>query len=107
MTAFRTTAILDLLDELQNNRLEVVKVQTPEGFKRVVCSQNAPWYQDFCFSYQKARKRYPKPRTIIKRCHTIRTLEALLSNPTLSTTYAQRLQPFIEDRQAYFESKTH
>lgn len=83
-----------MLDELRSNRLTVVK--TPD-YKRKAVECNARWYSDFCKSYERLRRRrWRKARTIIKRCHTIATLEKIIrgtANP--SSVYTQRIMDLL------------
>jgi hypothetical protein len=87
-----------LLEELESGWLEVIKVPGRDGgYVRVPTSVNAEWYQRFCRLYEQGRRRYPKPRTIIKRCHTIRALGRLVEGGS-DGVYAERLAPFLEDK---------
>lgn len=81
-----------MLDELLASRLEVVKV----GTLRAVQSENAGWYREFCAAFKQPRKKYPRPRTIIKRCHTVRALRRIVDGDS-GTVYADRLMSFVED----------
>lgn len=68
-----------MLEELESNGLEVIKVKTEHGYIRAVVSRNCDWYREFCgnfISYRHGRAR--RPRTKIKRCHTVRGLNELL-----------------------------
>lgn len=82
-----------MLLELNSTRLDVVKV----GTLRRVQSRNPQWYQTFCSTYMNKRKRYPKLRTIIKRCHTIRTLQLMRKGLKVDTLYAERLKKVCLD----------
>ncbi len=86
-----------LLDELDAGRLEVCKVRGREGgYIRVVVEVNAEWYRQFCRQWEAPRRRYPKPRTIIKRCHTRRGLEKI-ANGGGKGVYVERLTNFIDE----------
>lgn len=85
-----------LLDELEGQGLEVVKVPSENGYVRVPVSVNAEWYRHFCASYKRSRNKYPRPRTIIKRCHTISALKRIISG-NINGVYAERLMPYIEE----------
>lgn len=85
-----------LLDELDAGRLEVAKIRTENGYIRVHVSVNAEWYSRFCANHLASRRRYRKPRTIIRRCHTRRALQELAEGRCHSL-YAQRIRDFIED----------
>lgn len=67
--------------------------------------QNAQWYRDFCAAYKNRRKRYAKPRTIIKRCDTKRALERIACG-NVNGVYAERLLPVVEQRAARVKRKT-
>lgn len=88
-----------MLSELESNGLEVCKIPSKRedssgrlvgGYIRVVVSVNCEWYRRFCASFVRARGRSPKPRTIIKRRDTIRTLKRMIAGP-YKTVYAERL----------------
>lgn len=86
-----------LLEELLSSGLEVIKVPGREGgYIRVPVSVNCEWYRRFCRTLQRGRRRYPKPRTIIKRCHTVAALKRLMRGNDKSA-YAERLMPFLEE----------
>jgi hypothetical protein len=87
-----------LLEELEAGWLEVIKAPGRDGgYVRVPISANAEWYRRFCRQYEVRRKRYPKPRTIIKRCHTIKALRRLMDGQK-DGIYVDRLKEFIEER---------
>lgn len=86
-----------LLDELEASSLVVCKVPSRKGgYIRIPVSVNAEWYQHFCRKWMGTRRRYPKPRTIIKRCHTLRALRAI-ANGEQSGVYVERLMEFVEE----------
>jgi hypothetical protein len=85
-----------MLEELEGNGLEVIKVKTDDGYIRVTISQNCKWYRDFCADYQSTRRRHPRPRTFIKRCRTERALRGI-SQGMIDTEYARRLLPIVQD----------
>jgi hypothetical protein len=94
-----------MLAELDGGWLHVIKVPGRHGgYIRVVCSHNADWYRDFCrrFEHGRLKRRYRKPRTVIRRCHTRKALEHLVAGKN-STLYSGRLMEFIE---AYFDHET-
>lgn len=74
-----------MLDELKASRLEVAKLPSRGGYRRVVVQQNAPWYQEFCAAHlhdrgtRGGRHGRNRPRTYIKRRETIAALERMLS----------------------------
>lgn len=87
-----------MLEELRQLKLEVCKIKTNDGYIRVPICSNPDWYSKLCDGYLKSRKRYPKMRTIIKRCDTIRLLERISSGiQNEDTAYAQRIRPLIEE----------
>jgi hypothetical protein len=86
-----------MLDELDFGYLEVVKVPASDGrggYIRVPVSVNAEWYSRFCRKFLVSRRHYPKPRTIIRRCHTRRALERIASG-RIDGVYVGRLLDFI------------
>jgi hypothetical protein len=87
-----------LLEEIEGGWLEVAKVPGNQGgYIRVPVSVNAEWYSRFCQKYESRRSsRFPKHRTIIKRCHTIAALEQIISGRQKGV-YIERLQPFLEE----------
>jgi len=85
-----------LLTELESNRLEVVKVPSRDGWKRVVCSANAQWYQRLCAAHARPRRRYPKIRTYIKRQLTVAALRRMLAGDR-DTVYARRILDLIHE----------
>ena len=86
-----------MLDELESSYPETMKVPGREGgYVRVPVSVNAEWYRRFCRRYMTCYRRRPKPRTFIKRCHTIKALGRML-NGDMSTVYAKRLISFREE----------
>lgn len=100
MTSFsftEQTAAQYMLEELEGRRLVVVKVRTENGWVRMATETNADWYQAFCDEYAAKRKRYPKVRTTIKRCHTINALRQIANDEIdARNQYVERLRPFIE-----------
>lgn len=90
-----------LLEELESSRLEVCKVPGREGgYVRVCVSVNAEWYRGFCGDWVRPRRRrYRRPRTIIKRCHTVRALQRIVGgNPR--GVYCERLLPLLVELRA-------
>lgn len=83
--------------ELESGRLEVCKVPGREGgYVRAIVSVNCEWYQRFCANYIRARRRYPKIRTYIKRRNTEVALKRMLKGD-LSGVYAERILALIEE----------
>ena len=91
------------LDELDEGYLEVCKVPSRDGgYIRICMSVNAEWYRAFCKRNMIGRKRYPKPRTIIKRCLTRNALNRIIElNGKSSGVYVDRLKDFMEMREAF------
>ena len=86
------------LDELDEGYLEVCKVPSRDGgYIRICMSVNAEWYRAFCKRNMIGRKRYPKPRTIIKRCHTIAALRRIVTG-NAGGVYGERLIEVIHER---------
>ena len=94
----RGEAADELLEELESGYLEVCKIPGKEGgFVRVAVSVNCEWYRRFCRRFLVSRRRYPKPRTIIRRCDTIQALRRIVAGET-GGAYVERLMPFVEER---------
>ena len=97
-------AAAEMAAEFAAQRLEVCKLPTDDGYIRVVVCPSPTWYQKLCRKYEfHRRRRYRKPRTIIKRVDTLRTLRRIaagIANP--ATEYFSRVMPYvlqwIEDR---------
>lgn len=88
-----------MLEELEAGRLEVAKVESQQGgYVRVCVSVNCEWYKAFCRAYEGfgRNQRYKKPRTYIKRCHTIAALKRIMEGD-IDSVYAARLEPFISE----------
>jgi hypothetical protein len=95
----RSAALL-LLEELESSWPETCKVPGRYGgYIRVPVSTNCEWYRRLCRRYLSRRRRYPKPRTIIKRCHTIIALKRIAAGNQVGV-YAERLRPFLEELMA-------
>jgi len=65
----------------------------------VAVSTNADWYRAFCSAHKTTRRKYPKPRTIIKRVDTTRILEYISQygeNFSRKGLYYARLMEAIE-----------
>lgn len=71
------TAARQMLDELLTLKLQVCSNQG--GYIRVVVCPNPDWYSRLCQQHLMLRpnRRWKRPRTIIRRVHTIRVLETL------------------------------
>jgi len=78
-----------MLEQLQTHHLEV---QIVDECRRVV-SQNTQWYRDFCAAHATFRRN--RPRTIIKRCHTVSALKRLIRDPDSNGVYSGRLMETI------------
>lgn len=89
---------LTLLDELDSSYPVVCKVPgVYGGYIRVCVSINCPWYRAFTKQYLwRSSKRYPKPRTIIKRQHVRKALKRI-ARGNLEGVYAERLLVFIRN----------
>jgi len=80
-----------LVDELNGGWLEVCKIPTKRGYIRVSVSVNCEWYSRLCAAHTaQRRKRYRKPRTIIKRCVTLKALDRM-SRGNMTGVYAARI----------------
>ena len=86
-----------LLEELESGWLEVCKCPSNQGgYIRVPVSVNSEWYRKFCAQFEQRRRKYPKPRTIIKRCHVIRALRKIIAGVESDGVYVGRLMDCIE-----------
>jgi hypothetical protein len=92
----------EMLEELESNRLEVFLIpdcyDETRNSRRVVISQNAAWYRQFCAEYP-SRRRLKKAKidTIIKRKHTINGLNRVIAGDR-KTIYAKRLIQFMGEQ---------
>ncbi len=88
-----------MLQELESNRLEVVLI--PDCYdmtlnsRRVVISQNAAWYREFCSLYERGRRSGRKSDTLIKRENTVKALKKII-NGVNDSVYTERLLDFME-----------
>lgn len=88
---------LMMKEELESSYPETIKIPGREGgYVRCPVSVNAEWYHHFCEQFKASRRRYPKPRTIIKRGHVLKALDRL-ANGNTDGVYAERLVGFAED----------
>ena len=86
-----------MAEELEGSYLEVVKIPGRYGgYIRVPVSVNAEWYRVFCKQYLSTRRRFSRPRTLIKRGDTLKAL-VRLSNRNFRGVYAERLLDFVND----------
>ena len=93
----RQQAARRMLNELESSDLEVCEIPGSNGgYIRVPISVNLQWYRRFCAQYQTTRRRHPKPRTIIRRCHTIAALRRIIAG-NRSGVYAGRLISLIDE----------
>jgi hypothetical protein len=82
-----------MLDELLGRRPSTIKVPGRYGgYVRVAVETNPEWYRELCESHKSARGRFPKPRTIIRRCDVLRALVLLADGQRVETTYAERIR---------------
>lgn len=94
MRAVIRKAAQRMLEELKAGWLEVIKVRTEDGWKRVVCNRNAEWYWAFCADHISHRHgKFRRPRTYIKRGATVKALTRLIDGE-IETIYARRLLPY-------------
>ncbi len=86
-----------MAEELEGSYLEVVKIPGRYGgYIRVPVSVNAEWYRVFCKQYLSTRRRFPRPRTLIKRRDTLTALGRLHSG-NFRGVCAERLLDFVND----------
>lgn len=69
----------EFAEELRGRRLEVCKVpgRDGEGFVRAVIVTNPEWYSWICEQHVRPRRRYPRPRTVIRRAELLRILDRM------------------------------
>lgn len=82
------------LAELDASWLEVCKIRKEDCWVRVAICRNTDWYRCFCRTFMRARRRYRKPRTIIKRGLVRNALLHILDG-RCETIYAGRLVEFM------------
>lgn len=85
----------ELLQELEHMRLVVLKWRSGDGWVRGPISQNPPWYQNLCRQHERGRKRYPKPRTIIKRINTVKALRRVIQGRQNGYVYDERISAVL------------
>jgi len=100
--AIRSVAA-ELLAELEAHRLVVIKFRTThegdETWRRAAISSNPRWYSRLCRREEKSRRRYPKPRTVVRRPHTLTALRRIVAGTAdPASLYVRRLMPFIRER---------
>ena len=90
-------ALLEMLDELETQRLEVVLIPQPDPANpgaclRAVAAVNPAWYRRICAAFESRRKRhYRKFKTKVKRAEIRRVLAALCEKKTTQSIYAKWL----------------
>lgn len=85
-----------MLQELLDHRLESCVLPSKfGGYYRVLISQNCEWYQELCRRHEYPRKRYPKPRTMIRRRETIAALRRMIKGD-YTGVYADRIFSVME-----------
>mgnify|MGYP001568633937 CR=1 FL=1 len=87
-----------MLEELDGGWLEVCKVANNGGYIRVPVSVNAEWYRRFCRKYLRSRRRYPKPRTIIRRTHVRAALLRIIDGREVHVNGHRLLEHIEHDR---------
>lgn len=86
-----------LLNELESNQLQVCLAPSKRKLNehdqiRVALSRNCSWYRRFCSQHiSKRATRRGKPDTLIRRQHTLKALNRLLSGKPRNTIYEQRI----------------
>ena len=89
----------ELLSELESGWLQVMKIPGRDGigYIRVAASTNCEWYRRLCnrhLGYR--RKRYTKPRTIIKRQTTVEALRRMAAGKC-EGIYAERILEVVNE----------
>lgn len=82
-----------MLDELLGRRPLTIKVPGCDGgYVRVPVEINAEWYRELCESHKSRSRRFPKQRTIIRRCDVLRALVLLADGQKVETLSAERIK---------------
>ena len=82
-----------MLNELLGQRPVTLKVPSPQGgCVRVAVETNPEWYRELCENNKVVRRRYPKLRTVIRRCDVLRGLVLLADGQKIETAYAERIK---------------
>lgn len=83
--------------ELEASRLAVTLAPALRGSGkvRVVESVNPSWYRRLCAVYARYRDRWQKPKTYIKRQHTLAALRRIADGDATGA-YATRLVPLMQ-----------
>jgi hypothetical protein len=88
-------------EELDGGWLEVCKVANNGGYIRVPVPVNAEWYRRFCRKYLRSRRRYPKPRTIIRRAGVRAALQRIIDGRQGHINVHRLLEHIEHDRKWY------
>lgn len=90
-----------MLNELLGRRPHTIKVPGRDGgYVRVAVETNPEWYRDLCQKHMSRSRRFPKPRTVIRRCHVLRALVLLADGQKAHTTYAERIKSIAREYHA-------
>lgn len=95
-----------LHEELAGAKLTVMKWRLGDGWVRGPIVTNPEWYQRFCARHESPRKRYPKPRTIIRRPETLRVLKRIANAIPCSGFYYESLMEIIRSEAEFREFQT-
>lgn len=89
--------VRELLGELDHMRLSVIKFRKDDVFIRAAITHNPHWYHRLCQQHLKGRKRFPKPRTIIRRAHVEKALRRFLAGKANGYIYDERIRGVIDE----------
>lgn len=86
-----------MLDELEGGGLLVLLAPAPQQRHtghcvRVVADENPEWYRALCAAHLSSRRRRnPRPDTLIRRRHTLRSLRKMIAGEQAGPRYGERL----------------
>lgn len=95
-----------LHEELAGAKLTVMKWRSGDGWVRGPIVTNPDWYQRLCSRHEYPRKRYPKPRTKIKRWYVLEQLQRIADGLPCSGFYHDELQRIIAEESEFREFQT-
>lgn len=97
-----------MLNELLGRRPETIKVPGRYGgYVRVAVETNPEWYRELCENHKSRSRRFPKPRTMIRRCDVLRALVLLADGQQPGTLYAERITAVAKKyKEAIFASRS-
>lgn len=105
MNKYLHIALSWVLEDMQEQRLQVVLIPAPEPqhpthMVRNAITQNPEWYRELCKTYETHRtcpRKRKHPDTRLKRRNIIRILERLISVGSSSSKYTEDLLKIAEE----------